>query len=245
MKKLLYTLSIVLATSFQAFGQNAPLTPEHNPADNSLTQTETYQMGWFMLNDTLKIKIGTVHTEIQKEKENTYIITTVDMQRAPTKWVDSTIVATENFSPIYHSSYNQQRDMVLDFSDKVTGYYLDKQSGKKTKISENVDKSFFDSNFYPQLIRWLPLKKGYAQVISIFDYNPKAEIGVLTATIKNTEETTLDLNGSKKQVWKVTVTDDISKNTAISTYYIERQSRKLLRQEIDLGGRKMFMELMD
>jgi len=245
MKKTFYLLLVVLATSFQVKGQKPILTPENNPADKSLIKEETYEMAWYMLMDSSKIEIGKVRTEVQKKKKGIYIISTVEMPNTPTTWVDSTIVGRRKFEPIYHSSFNQQRDMVLNFSDPVTGYYNDKQSGEKTEISELVDAPYFDSNFYPQFIRWLPLKTGYKGSIAIFDYNPKSGTGVLSATIKNTEQSSLELKGAIKEVWKVTVTDDISHNTAISTYYIERESRKVLKQEIDLGGRKMVMELVD
>ena len=245
MKKTFYLLLVVLATSFQVKGQKPILTPENNPADKSLIHEETYQMAWYIIKDSTKIEIGKVRTEIKKKKKRIYIISTVEMPGAATLWVDSTIVQRRNFEPVYHSSYNQQRDMVLNFSEQVTGYYNDKRSGKKTEISESVDAPFFDSNFYPQLIRWLPLKTGYSSTIAIFDYNPKSGTGVLTATIKNTEQSTLELKGVIKDVWKVTVTDDISENTAISTFYLEKESRKVLKQEIDLGGRKMVMELVN
>ncbi|WP_449649460.1 DUF3108 domain-containing protein [Tenacibaculum caenipelagi] len=127
---------------------------------------------------------------------------------------------------MYHSSFNHQRDMVLKFEKKVTGFYLNKKTGVKTQISENTDGSYFDSNFYPQLIRLLPLESGYSKTISIFDYNPTAKTGVITATIKNTEAATIDFNGTKKQVWKVEATDDISNNSALSTYYIDTTTRK-------------------
>ncbi len=67
--------------------------------------------------------------------------------------------------------------MVLQFVEKITGYYLDKQTGTTTQISEKTEAPFFDSNFYPQLLRLLPLKKNYATTISIFDYNPKSKSG--------------------------------------------------------------------
>tara|TARA_R110002051_G_scaffold87713_4_gene154471 strand:+ start:8138 stop:8260 length:123 start_codon:yes stop_codon:yes gene_type:complete len=37
--------------------------------------------------------------------------------------------------------------MVLKFGDKITGYYLDKQTNTKTPISEEARNSYFDSNF--------------------------------------------------------------------------------------------------
>ena len=245
MKNTLYILLFTFGTSVQVFSQEIPLSPLNNPANKNLIKSETSEMNWFMLQDTLKVQIGKVQTEIQRKKKKIYIITTVHMTQSPTKWVDSTVVGTQNFEPKYHSSYNQQRDMVLKFGKKITGYYLDKKTETKTVISEESKTSFFDSNFYPQLIRFLPLKDGYSNTISIFDYNPSAEIGVITATIRNTEETTLKFNGKERQVWKVVTTDDISNNTAIITYYIDTSTRKILKQEIDFGGRKMVMELVE
>lgn len=217
MKNTLYILLITLVTSVQGFSQKKILSPINNPINKNLLKPETSEMNWFMLQDTLKVQIGKVQTEIQKKKKKIYIITTVDMAQSTTKWIDST-VGKRNLKPRYHSSYNQQRDIVLKFGEKITGYYLDKKTGSKTVISEEAEASFYDSNFYPQLIRFLPLKDGYTGIISIFDYNPKAEKGVITATIKNTEEMTFSFNGEERLVWKIENTDDISNNSTVSTY---------------------------
>jgi hypothetical protein len=244
MRNLTLLLLFTLATSTLVFGQEY-LSPLNNPANKTLLKPETTKMQWFMLKDSLKIPIGTIETQIQKKREKIYVITTVEMKQSPTKWVDSTIVKSKNFEPLYHSSFNQQRDMVLKFGKNITGYYLDKQTGTKTQIEEGADKHFFDSNFYPQLIRLLPLKNGYSNIISIFDYNPSSQIGVITATIKNTEESSMNYNDKDIKVWKVKTTDEISNNSATSTFYIDKSTRKILKQEIDFGGRKMLMELVE
>lgn len=245
MKKILLILLIAFGASAPIFSQNPALSPTNNPTNSKLLKPETSEMNWFMVKDSVKVQIGKLQTQIEKKKNQTFIITTVEMKQSSTKWIDSTIVETQNFKPIYHSSYNQQRDMVLKFGEKITGYYLDKQTKNKTLISEEVHKPFFDSNFYPQLIRLLPLENNYSNTISIFDYNPTAKIGVITATIKNTKEITIDFNGQKRTVWKVETTDDISDNSTLNTYYIEISTRKILKQEIDFGGRKMLMELTE
>lgn len=67
----------------------------------------------------------------------------------------------------------------------------------------------------------------------------------MKATIQNTEATTWEHKGERIAIWKVTITDDISENTASSTYFIDRKTRGLLRQEIDLGSRTMVMERKD
>lgn len=203
MKNIFYILLITFGTHVNVFSQDTPLSPLNNPADKNLIKPETSEMNWFMLKDSLKIPIGKLQTEIQREKERIYIITTVKQEQSPVKWIDSTIVEALNFKPIYHSSYNQKRNMVLKFGKKITGYYFNKQTATKTQISEVSQESFFDSNFYPQLIRLLPLKNGYSNSISIFDYNPKVKIGVITATVRNTEETTIHFNGKKKKYGKL------------------------------------------
>lgn len=245
MKKTIYLLACILGVSIQVNSQDLSLSPQNNSANTNLLKPETTKMSWFVVNDSIEINIGDIVTEIKKGKDSVVIITTVLMTQSPSKWVDSTIVNTKNFKPIYHASYNQQRDMVLKFDDTITGYYLDKQAHTKTKILEATNASFFDSNFYPQLLRLLPLKNGYSKTISIFDYNPKSKVGVITATIKNTKKATLEHNGKLTKVWKVETTDDISNNTAIMTYYIDISTRKILKQELDLGGRKMIMRLVE
>jgi hypothetical protein len=110
----------------------------------------------------------------------------------------------------------------------------------KRQINETTTESYFDSNIYPQLIRWLPLNNGYQKTISIFDYNPNAKTGVIKAFVKNVEKSKILGN---RDVWVVIVTDDISDNKAISTYYIDIKTRQLIRQEIDIQGRKMVIEL--
>ncbi|MGQ3679589.1 DUF3108 domain-containing protein [Tenacibaculum discolor] len=238
-----YALLLALSTSIKTFAQENFLTPSNTKIDKQFVKNESYEMTWFMLKDTIKIEIGKVFTDIKKKKKEILITTTVNMNRSTSKWVDSTIVKAKNLAPIYHSSFNQQRDMVLNFGKKVTGYYSNKKTGEKTIISETTKQPYFDSNFYPQLIRWLPLNDYYSAVISIFDYNPHAKTGVISATIKNVQKTSINLNGEKKQVWKIQTTDEISNNSVVSTYYLDYKTRKLLKQDIDANGRKMVMLL--
>ncbi|WP_431160832.1 hypothetical protein [Flagellimonas beolgyonensis] len=245
MKKTLCYFMLAIMVSAQATGQELSLSPKNNPSNMDLLESEISKMSWFMIKDTTEVKIGEIHTEIKKDEDRILITTTVLMEQSTNKWVDSTIVNAQNFKPVYHSSFNLQRDMILKFGDKITGYYLDKQTSDKKVISIETNRSFFDSNFYPQLIRLLPLEDGYSKTISIFDYNPKSNIGVISATIHSTEKTTLTYNKKPKQVWKVETTDDISNNTAISTYYIEISSRKIIKQVVDFGGRKMIMRSIE
>ncbi len=245
MKNLRPLILMMAFFSIHGYCQEKPLSPENNLVDMSLIRNDTSKMAWYILQDTTKIEIGTVVTEVKKRNDKLFITSIIDLKQSATNWVDSTIVKLKTLKPIYHSSFNPQRNMILKFGEVVTGYYLDKKTNTKTDISERTTRSYFDSNFYPQLIRWLPLNEGYSKTISIFDYNPNAKIGTLSATVQKVEKGSMEFKGRRKSIWKVSVTDDISNNKAISTYYIDQKTRKILRQEIDMQGRKMTMESVE
>lgn len=237
MRTFLILLIIGSANYFSA--QNL-LLPSNVKLDSKSIQEESSEVSWTMENAGSKIEIGKVTTEFKKlNKKDLLIITTVKMKQAPEAWVDSTIIKISNFQPVYHSSFNSMRNMALTFDkNKVTGYYLDKKTQKKDLIDEATISAYFDSNSYPALIRFLPLKENYTAEISIFDYNPTAKKGVIKAYIEKVEEG--EYNG--KKVWIVKTTDDIQDRKTESIYYIDTITRKVLKQEINAGGRRMIME---
>ncbi len=236
-------LLTVLLITYNSYAQKQKITPFNNPIDQHLVKESTSAMNWFMLRDTLKFKIGKVTTKIEKDQKNIRIVTTVDVERSEVKWTDTTIVTASSLKPVYHSSFNQQRDIVLNFNDEISGYYLDKNTKDKRIISERPTEPYFDSNVYPHLIRWLPLKENYTAEISIFDYNPKAKIGVMNARVKNVTNEIITIGNEERKVWKIIATDDISDNKMISTYYIDVKTREVLRQQIRIGDQQMLMEL--
>ena len=137
--------------------------------------------------------------------------------------------------------------MVLNFGQIVTGYYNDKIKKQNTLISDTTTSDYFDSNFYPSLIRWLPLREGYKMDLSIYDYNPSGKIGVIKASVLDVKSGIYQTNFSgSKNVWIVTVADEIgnSKKDPM-TYYIDKADRRLWMQEINAGGRQMIMQLIE
>lgn len=227
-------------SSAQFFAQKT-LTPSNTKLESKFIKDETSNAIWYAQQGDQKMEIGKITNEVKKVDKTTLLIkTTVKMNQAPDKpWVDSTLVKISNFQPIYHSSYNMMRDMTLKFEkNKATGYYLDKKSQKKDQIDEKISTEYFDSNSYPGLIRFLPLKEHYSTEMPIFDYNPAAKKGVVKAYIEDVNKG--ELNG--KKVWIVKTTDDIQDRKTIVTYYIDVATREVLKQEIDSNGRKMVME---
>lgn len=217
--------------------QKKTQSPNQNEIIESLIKNEEYEMNWFAIRDTTKMEIGKVFTKISKTTNTLKITTTVKMKNKP-DWVDETIAELPKLKPLKHTSLNMQRDIELNFGKQTTGFYLDKMGNKKTEIKEETTGDFFDSNLYPQLIRWLPLKENYKTEITIFDYNPMKKTGILKANVTNTKKGFY----ANKSVWIITVTDDISDNKVINTYYIDSKTNQVLKQEIDMGANKMLFE---
>jgi len=224
---------------------HAQLRPAQGSFEKKWVKSETYDMTWYALRDTTtKIEIGRVSTQISEIKGQIVVVSSVSMKGMQGTWIDSSICEKTRFSPIRHASYNPQRDIVLNFGQIVTGSYTDKKQEKKTLINDTTHAAYFDSNLYPVLIRWLPLNNGFTQKIAIYDYNPSAKIGVISASVNAVSSATYSSQKSGlREVWIVDVTDEIS--NAKSQYIVDKVNRKLWKQSIEAGGRNMTMEVFE
>ena len=234
-------LILLIISSANFFSAQSILTPSNVKLNPKYIQNEISQAVWSAERAGSKIEIGRVTTELTKlNKKELLIKTTVKMNQNPdAAWVDSTIIKILDFQPVYHSSSNSMRNMALKLGkNRVTGYYLDKKTQKKDLIDEATTSAYFDSNSYPALIRFLPLNENNTAEISIFDYNPTAKKGIIKAYIEKVEKG--EYNGQK--VWIVKTTDDIQDRKTESTYYIDWNTRKVLKQDINAAGRKMTIE---
>jgi len=238
-------LMMILTITTLTGGAQPILTPGKKFFENKWIYNTSYEMLWYAIKDISKFEIGKISTQIVKDKNNVTVITQVNMKNAKAPWIDSTIADISTLQPVYHSSYNKQRDMVLHFGKIVTGYYKDKMKQNYTSINDTTKTAYFDSNLYPTLLGWLPLKDGYKQDISIYDYNPAGKIGVLKASIKEVKSGIYESAAGNKNVWVVTVSDEIGDDGNVSTYYFDKNDRKLWKQEINSGGRKMVLQRVE
>jgi len=240
-------LIILLYATLPLIGWSQELiSPKKNLVDKKWIHNQNYQMEWTMLRDTSKFTIGFVDTKVEVLSDKIQVITTVKMKSSPSPWIDSTIVKKADLSPVYHASYNAQRDMSLHFGAEIKGFYQDKISGKKTAIAQQAAPGYFDSNFYPTLINWLPLKTGFKADLNIFDYNPKGKTGVIKAHILSVSEGKYHTKKSgDRKVWIVEASDEISSADGKSVYQIDQITRQLYQQRITMGNRIMEMTLIE
>ena len=218
------------------------LTPQNLRVDQRWLKDLTYDMTWYALKDTQRVEIGVITTDIQTSKNRLVVVSTIKIKQSPSRWIDSTIANLNNLSPIYHSSYNGQRDMTLKFDRIVKGYYNDKIKKLTSSISDTTSESYFDSNLYPIIVTWLPLQEGYKQDMSIYDFKPGGKCGVLRASVEEVGNGVYESKSSgQREVWVVKVSDEIGPPGGFSIYYIDKTDRRLWKQRIEMGGRIMEM----
>lgn len=236
-------LSILFA--IPGFSQSI-LMPASTSFENKWIKKDSYNMNWYFIKDSSKIEVGKVSIQIIPDAKKIIIVTTVAMKNVKELWIDSTIATRFTLQPIYHSSRNMQRDMVLNFDKNITGFYYDKMKKQNDLINDTSKIKYFDSNLYPYLLSWLPLKVGYHQNISIYDYNPAGKTGALNASVKNVESGIYKTKKSgNRNVWVVTVLDDIIGEGGNVIYYFDKENRKLWKQDINIGLQKMVMETIE
>jgi hypothetical protein len=241
MKKL-FTLTFAFVVC--SLTAQTKLLPGDKSIETKWIKSEKYAMNWYTVKDTAKFEIAKIITTVDAAKKNLTIITDVEIKNAKGKWTDSTIVALPSLAPLYHSSFNMQRDIVLKYSNGVSGYHTAKGKEKEI-ISETLTDACFDSSFYPYLLRLLPLKEGYTKEITIFDYNPQ-KTGLFTAAVKSVKSDTYKTKKGNLEIWVVTVTDELGGGaTNTMTYYIGKTDRKLWKQEFSAGGKFFVVEVTE
>jgi hypothetical protein len=240
-------VSLLLLTFTISAGAQKPLVPGKKSFEQKWVRDTHYTMTWFAVADTMRREIGKVEVQIAKTGSLLTAITEVKLKGMPAKWIDSTVADLKTLKPVYHSSYNMQRNMVLHFGKVVTGFYDNKINHQYTPIADTTTSAYFDSNLYPLLLGWLSLSEDFKQEISIYDYNPAGKTGVLKAAVIDVKTGVYDSQKSgSRTVWVVTPSDEIGNGeNGVSTYYFDKEDRSLWKQEIITGERKFVMQRIE
>ncbi len=233
-------LALLLIVSVSGYGQWL-IKPGNASIEYKRIANEETKMTWYLLQDTTKIEIGTVVNSITADSVHVTLVSKVKMRQSPVAWIDTTIAERNTLKPVYHASYNGQRDMNLHFNALITGSYEDKLIGRQLSISDSAETTFFDRSFYPTLLRWLPLRTGFTKDLAIYDYNPSGKTGIMKASIITVRQCDYQADSDAiRKVWMVIVRDDIGSGT--TTYFIDVESRKLWKMIIASGERKLLLE---
>lgn len=238
--KYVLLLALVFLTSGM-FGQtNLKTSAGFN---SKLLQPAKYKMRWFIQKDTLIKTIGTIETNLEIKEGKLIISQYVILVSSAHLWIDSTIAEYETLKPIYHSSYNAQRDMTLYYySGQIRGYFRDHIKKTEYNITDTCTGGFYDSNISPFLLTCLPLKKDFKTSFSVYNLGGPSVYGIKHITVTDTKESTYKTQGRrKKKVFVLDVYDDISLSTA--TYYIDKRTRATYEIAVKTPNGIMRMQL--
>lgn len=229
MKTIAAFLFLFVFTSITA---QTAVIPGDTIFETKYIQPERYQMKWYIVQDGEKHEVARINTSIQPGKSRIAIVSSVEVNNAKTTWIDSTIVVRKSFAPMRHYSDNVERAIKIKFGAAVTGSYNDKIKKVKTDINDAPPAGkYFDSNFFPYLVRLLPLKEGYTQNIATYDYSP-AKKGIIIQQVKEVKSGTYKNKAGVNVVWIVTTMETIKGQITEVKYYIDKADRKIFKQEI-------------
>ncbi len=236
MKKYLL-IALVIATKI-SFAQET-VSPASGVLQTKWVKEENYKMKWYRVkHDTMYYEVGIMNTSVSIKRKKLFIVQNISMQNMTAPWVDSTVADAATIAPIYHSSSNAQRHMVLNFGEKIVEGFSDNHATQKMElIKDTVQEKYFDSNIYTSLVSWLPLEEGYTAKIPIYDYNNEKRHGIVYVNIlsvKRGQYTTPEK--TTEDVFIVDLTDGI--NAASNIYYISIKTRQVLKISSLFGPNK-------
>lgn len=238
MKNILTLLFVFITFAVTA---QTKLVPGDSSIETKWIKNEKYQMKWFVLRGPEKFEVAKINTEVKAGTKELSIISSVDVIKATTKWIDSTITALPTLKPIRHYSDNLERGVSLKFGETIIGKYDDKVMKKKVVIDEAITGEYFDSNFYPYLVRLLPLKEGYTKEVSAYDYGPTRQ-GLFSFLVKGVKSGSYKTKKGAVPVWIVTSVEIIKGQRNDVSYYIAKSDRKLWKMEVFDGVQQMLLE---
>ncbi|MEJ5995939.1 carboxypeptidase-like regulatory domain-containing protein [Pedobacter sp. Du54] len=228
MKKLWTVIFVFLQTV--CFAQVTVL-PGDKSINTFLLKPGTYTMAYTINYNNKWVPLGQYFTELTFVKNQLKVNTSLSFTKTNIQWTENFVADANSFLPLSSYSDRDERTLSLSFSNRITGFFLDKKSKKKKLINEDLPKNCFDVSVYPYIIQMLPLDVGYRAIMPIFDYEAtdKAKTHHIEIIEVKSDVHTSHLTGEHK-VWKVAVLEG---NTGHRfDYFIDKANRRIWKINI-------------
>jgi hypothetical protein len=196
------------------------------------------EMSYLVKVDGRMVEIGSFAIDIKAASNNLSVYTALQFLNSKERWTDTSISDGSSFKPVYRSSFSSDKEYVLNFSNKVTGYYIVKKANKKLLVNEQPKDFFIDSYSYPYLLGLLPLASGYRTDLQVYDYKPGNSSSIKKARIEEVRNNvyTSSLTGEHK-VWQVSVFEEATND--YYQYYIDKETRRIWKIEVRSNGQEI------
>ena len=216
------------------------LVPGNNVFEKKWLKNSKTEMAYYAVDGGPNTEIGSFVIDITTNNETVSVFTTLKFLNSNELWIDTCITDAITFKPIYRSSFSKDNNYVLNYSNEVTGYYLNKKVQKRSSIKEPIKDAFFDNFSYPYFLGLLPLTTGYKKDLMVYDYKPENKTNIKRAVIEEVKNNTYvsNLTGEHK-VWQVSVFEEAT--TDKYNYYIDKDSRRIWKIEIRSKGQNLLL----
>jgi len=106
--------------------------------DNNLLHPGKHDMTYFLIDAGSQKEFATFSQEVTINDNKTAIYTVLHSAGSNNTWIDTSLSNSATLAPVYHSEYTPSGDYVLHYGKEVTGYYLDKKTGKSIPLPKEA-----------------------------------------------------------------------------------------------------------
>lgn len=232
----------IIFFAFASLNANAQslLKPGDNSINKNLIKSTHFEMAYYSVSGRQTAEISSFDVEVSVNGKTISVYTSLSLPAGKVMWTDTSIADVATLKPVYRASDNSDKQYHIKYGAAIEGYYYDKRSGKGSQVKENNKGDFFDSFIYPYLLGALPLTSGYKATLPVYEYKPGTKSNLSNTRITEVKSSMYksDLTG-EHDVWQVSVLEE---GTNVKyEYYIDKESRKLWKVEIQAANGKQYL----
>ena len=128
---LCYIIFLFCSSSLTA---QLKLLPDANNFDKKFLKDIKYEMACFALLRGKEIEVSSFVVQIQKKTGLLSVYTSLKMYSTGEQWIDTSVADANTLKPVYRSSHNPNRELMLKYRKKVTGFSLIKKTNERMML---------------------------------------------------------------------------------------------------------------
>lgn len=233
-----FTILFLLSTG-ACFSQNL-LTPGDKSLDVKKLKSSTYEMELYAQSKSGYVPVGSYTVTVKPAVKTIAVYTVLKMYSNNEKYIDTTVADAATLAPIYRSSTNPAKDMVLKYGKVITGHYLDKAKGKRTEVKETAGGVIFDSYIYPYVFAAMPITLGYRAKMPVFECKPGNNSNFKSTFIESVNNNVYKSQFSgEHKVWQVHVYEEGTNDKY--DYFIDKDNSRIWKIEVSAGDGQKYL----
>lgn len=170
-----------------------PIRPGDGVFDSRHLQTDTIRYALTVFREDSQVPVGQLTDEMQRDSSESgvWLRRVQRIQRGSAQLIDSSVTDAHTLAPRMHRSLQPTRRITLDFSGRRVRGSVGPVDAPPVPFDTVLAMPAFDSGNWDLLVRALPLAKGYAARLAVFDVDGGLrayQIQVTGSTVVQDEE---------------------------------------------------------